>query len=59
MENYKNADFTTLRPESFVETGCNAQHTQADRKETFRSQSFEGQKASWNPLHRFHLNMET
>ena len=52
----KDADFTTVCPESFGETRCNghvgerereasAQCTEADRKESLRSHSSEGQKA--------------
>ena len=37
------------KPDAMVEREASAQHTQADRKESFRSHSFEGQKALEKP----------
>ena len=58
MEVTKDANFTTVCPESFGETRCNgragergvsAQYTQANRKESLRSHSSVGQKALGKP----------
>ena len=58
----KDADFTTVCPESLGETRCNgraqerqvsAQYTQADRKECLRAHSSEGQKALERPYALF------
>ena len=55
------AQKASVKPDAMVvqERDLSAQFTQADRKGSLRPHTSEGQKASGNPTHYFHLNRET